>query len=158
MKASDINLENLAFLEVIVLVNTEYKGSATDFDFDGVVFDWGIRHGTRNDEGTEWWVGLEVGIRNDENTEKPSPYTIDIRAAGMFSINPNYPTERRERFVYESGASLIYGAIREMVCNITSRSAHGSFMLPTSSFFGSFAEHLKEKEEMQGKSPEPNSD
>jgi preprotein translocase subunit SecB len=145
MKASDISLDNLAFLEVAVLVNTEFEGSITDFNFDGIVFDWGIRHGQRNDEGTKWWVGLEIAINNDEKTDKASPYTINLRAAGMFSINPNYPADRREKFVYESGASLIYGAIREMVCNITARSAHGSFLLPTSSFFGSYDDHLKSK-------------
>ncbi|WP_167769427.1 hypothetical protein [Thioalkalivibrio halophilus] len=36
----------------------------------------------------------------------------------------------------EYGAALVYGAIREMVTNITSRSLAGPLTLPTPSFVG----------------------
>ena len=37
---------------------------------------------------------------------------------------------------YEYGAALVYGAIREMVTNITSRSLAAPLTLPTPSFVG----------------------
>lgn len=143
MKASQLSLNDLTFLEVSVIINPDYSGKISEFDFDGALFTWGIRHGKRNDDGTDWWVGLEIGMKSDE--DKPCPYNLNIRAAAMFGVDNNYPPEKRECFIYENGTALIYGAIREMVMNITSRSAHGSLMLPTASFFGSFAEHLEEE-------------
>ncbi len=148
MKASQLSLDDLTFLEVSVNVNQDYIGKINEFDFDGVMFNWGIRHGKRNDEGTEWWVGLEVGMKSDE--DKQCPYHLNVRAAAMFSLPDDYPQEKRECFIYESGASLIYGAIREMVMNISSRSAHGALMLPTASFFGSFADRQKETDATDG--------
>ena len=149
MKASQLSLDDLTFLEVSVIVNSDYTGKISEFNFDGVLFNWGIRHGRRNDEGTDWWVGLEVGMKSEE--EKQCPYHLNVRAAAMFTVNNNYPPENRECFIYESGASLVYGSIREMVMNITSRSAHGALMLPTASFFGSFAERQKETDATDGK-------
>jgi preprotein translocase subunit SecB len=41
--------------------------------------------------------------------------------------------ERRVRALV-NGASLLYGAVREMVSTITSRSAHGPLLLPSLNF------------------------
>jgi preprotein translocase subunit SecB len=131
MKASPLSLRDVTFLNVHVQINADFTDDIDDFNFDGVNFTWGIRHGKQNDEGTDWWVGVEMAV--DNSAEKQCPYKIYIKAAGMFSIDEHYDPARRESFVYDSGASLIYGAIREMVMNITSRSARGSLMLPTAS-------------------------
>jgi preprotein translocase subunit SecB len=71
-------------------------------------------------------------------------------------VNEAFPQEKLERFVFENGAALVYGAIREMVTMTTARSAFGAIMLPTASFFGSFEEHQKNTQEQEISEPQSN--
>lgn len=139
MKASTLSLRDLTFLNVHIDVDMEFQKSEPHFDFAGVKFSCNVRHGrTSNKELPIWWVGVDFSISSDE--EKRCPYILDIKAAGLFTVDESIPKEREEAFVYESGAAMVYGAIREMVATITGRSVHGVLTLPTASFFGTFAE------------------
>lgn len=146
MKASTLTLRDLTFLSLHVDVDMDYQKSASHFDFDGVKFRCNVRHGqTHSKEVPLWWVGVDFFIASDE--EKRCPYNLDIKAAGLFTVHDSVPKEKEEAFVYESGAAMVYGAIREMVATVTGRSVHGVFTLPTASFFGTFAEREKSKEQ-----------
>lgn len=142
MKPSLLTLVDLTFLGIRVEINPDWKGSASEFDFNGALLQWGLRHGQKGDSGLNWWVGVEFATKVEK--EKPCPYLIEIKAVGMFSVDSEVAQDKREKFAFENGASLVYGAIREMVSNTTCRSAHGPLMLPTASFFGTLEEH-KEK-------------
>jgi len=151
MKQSALTLIDVVFLGTRVEIAPEYKGSAEDFDFDGALIHWGLRHGPESDEKNSWWVGLDFIVKSEP--ENPCPYNIDMKAVAIFSIDESVPPEKREPMVFENGLALVYGAIREMVSNITSRSAFGKLMLPTASFFGTFEEHQakqKQKAEREG--------
>lgn len=147
MKQSALTLVDLVFLTTRVETDTKFKGSATDFDFDGALIHWGIRHGAKGDDGTLWWVGLNFIIKSEE--EKPCPYNIDMNAVAMFAVDEAVAQEKREKMAFENGLALVYGAIREMVSNITSRSAFGRLMLPTASFFDTLEEHNEKKRKME---------
>lgn len=95
---------------------------------------WNIRHGKEESDG-KWWVALGFVVVN-ENAGVVCPYNIDVQALGIF------PAEREEHLVYENGVALVYGAIREMVSTITSRSLAGTLMLPTPTFMGTYSEYL----------------
>lgn len=145
MKASTLTLHDLTFLNVHIDVDMDFQKSASRFDFDGVKFRCDVRHGkTTSQENPLWWVGVDFYILSDE--EKRCPYSIDFKAAGLFTVDDTIPKEKEEAFVYESGAAMVYGAIREMVSTITGRSVHGVLTLPTASFFGTFADRAKDKE------------
>lgn len=137
MKASLLSLLDLTFLGIRLDLNSEFEGKAVEFDFDGAMLRWKVRHGARDDKKS-WWVGVEFSTQ--EGDEKPCPYLIDMKAVGLFEVSEQVPAEEQEKFVYENGASLVYGAIREMVSTVSARSAYGSLMLPTASFFGAFEE------------------
>ena len=143
MKPSFLTLRELTFLGIRIEVDPEYSGQASDFDFEGASLHWGIRHGRQDDEGLHWWVGIDFATKFDDN--KRCPYQIDVKAMGLFKLNESVPKENREKFVYENGAALVFGAIREMVTMTSARSAHGAIMLPTASFFGTFEEHQKKR-------------
>ena len=51
----------------------------------------------------------------------------------------------KEKLAFESGSALIYGAIREMTINLTSRCIPGPLMLPTPMFKDSFEDYAKKK-------------
>ena len=148
MKPSLLSLLGLTFLGIKLDINPKFEGKADTFDFDGAMLHWKVRHGKRDDK-KGWWVGVEFATQ--EGDEKPCPYLIDMKAVALVEVSEHVPAEEQEKFVYENGASLVYGAIREMVSTISARSAYGSLMLPTASFFGSFEERAgKEAMEEDG--------
>lgn len=56
------------------------------------------------------------------------PYAIDISCMGIFSaIDPNISEEELMKVLTVTGHSVVYGAIRETVSWITSRSIYGAF-------------------------------
>lgn len=143
MKPSTLKLHDLTFLRIHVDVDMDYKAQATDFDFNGMKFQCDVRHGqTYRDAPPLWWVGVEFA--NASNDEKRCPYVVEVKAAGLFTPDDSIPEERREAFVYESGAAMVYGAIREMLSTLTGRAPHGPLVLPSVSFFGSFEDRDKE--------------
>lgn len=148
MKPSKLSLLDLTFLCARVELNPKYEGTAAGFDFDGSMLHWGVRHGKR-DETSEWWVGVEFATEDQDKTN--CPYIIEMKAVALFNVSEQVPSDERERFIYESGSSLVYGAIREMVSTITARSAYGALMLPTASFFGSFDERPQEDKTVENK-------
>jgi preprotein translocase subunit SecB len=152
MKPSALRLLNLTFLCIHVEIDPAYEGNASEFDFDGAFIHWGLRHGRQSDDGLTWWVGVEFATKSEE--EKRCPYNIEVKAVGLFNVNDEVPQENRERFVFENGAALVYGAIREMVSMTAARSAFGAIMLPTASFYGAFEEHQKNAQEQKASEPE----
>lgn len=136
MKPSPLTLLTLDFLRVHVDAALEAKQSAEQFDFDGSMLSWSIKHGHGTDGN--WWVAVGFSTDAEAPSEQRCPYDLDIRAMGFFTISDNIAPDRREAIVYESGAALVYGAIREMVANITARGIAGKLMLPTPTFVDAF--------------------
>lgn len=58
-------------------------------------------------------------------------YQGQIEFEGIFDVHPEFPVERTEEMVRMNGGAILYGAIRETVLNLSSRSKHGPFELPT---------------------------
>lgn len=64
----------------------------------------------------------------------PTPYAIDIGVIGLFNVLPTLDKNKREGLLTANGASILYGAIREMVTSMTSRFAPGPLTLPGMNF------------------------
>ena len=81
--------------------------------------------------------GVKLTLRVGPKDDAQAPYNIQISVRGVVRMHltqaDGQAEERRVRALV-NGASLLYGAVREMVSTITSRSAHGSFLLPSLSF------------------------
>lgn len=80
----------------------------------------------------EWRVELEV--RFEPSKSKPGPYKGSASVIGFFEVDESWPEEGREALVAVNGASLLFGAIREMILTMSARSSHGEFLLPTLRF------------------------
>jgi len=78
-------------------------------------------------------VLLQISL-DSEPGEKPPPYTGKIIAEGAYEVLPQYPNDP-ERLIRVTGASMLYGAVREMVSSITARGPHGMLTLPSVSFY-----------------------
>lgn len=91
-----------------------------------------------SDEGEHrFFVVLRVVIDNaptDEADVRYSPYLVDIEAGAVVRTLPGADALGDiEDLVVVNGASMLWSAIREQVCNLTGRMV-GTMMLPTVNF------------------------
>lgn len=93
--------------------------------------------------------GVKLTLRVGPKEDSQAPYNIQISVRGIVRMHltqlDGQAEERRVRALV-NGASLLYGAVREMVSTITSRSAHGPLLLPSLNF-QDLAKHQSEKVE-----------
>lgn len=153
MQPSQIQLTDLAYLGIKVVARhspeEEQGREAVDFDFNGVEIGEGIDLsvlGDNKDDPKHFALKLHIAI--DNKAGKIAPYDIDIEVAGIFSIqqNSNIPVSEHENFIIVNGCAVLYGAIRDQVLTLTSRSARGPLMLPTVNFL----DHLKKNKQVSG--------
>lgn len=143
MRPSPISLQDITFLKVNLDVNKKFKDAPGEYDFNATRCRYSIQHGKGKGEN-EWWVGFDFEVLEGE--KKSPPYTLQVIAMGVFSISQQIPEDRREELIFENGAALVYGAIREMVTNISYRFPMSRLMLPTLSFIGEFKKKDTKKE------------
>ena len=147
MKPSPLTLHAIEFIRVHVETDLESEIRREDqFDFGGTTLNWALEHG-QNGEDETWWVAVGFGTKPMDG-EPRCPYVLDVQALGIVSVSKQYLAEKHESLACEYGAALVYGVIREMVTNITTRSLAGPLTLPTPSFVGALElKHQKRCEE-----------
>ncbi len=141
MKPSILTVLELDFIRIHVDIDFDVEGDADNFDFEGALIGWDIIHSPNNGDENTWRIVVSFANSND-NSETKCPYLLDIQAIGLIRINDTVP-ENKERIVYENGAAIVYGAIREMVQTLTARCIKGKLVLPTPTFIGAFEEFQK---------------
>jgi preprotein translocase subunit SecB len=153
MQASPLQLVEFRFVKVHVEptdmtdVNAPLpRSNSSAFDFSGVQIQAEIGHGFRppietayeeNGEQVQiqpYVVSLGIAIAGDDG--RPTPYKIDVKCVGYFNVlTAAFPDEaRRQDVVVVNGASMLYGAIRDMVATVTARGWKGEMLLPAMSF------------------------
>jgi len=75
---------------------------------------------------------VEFGSADEK---EPAPYCGKITISGVFRISDAYAEHRRDQLIEVTATSILYGACREMLANLTARSSHGMLSLPSVSFF-----------------------
>nr|WP_250207817.1 protein-export chaperone SecB [Curvibacter sp. CHRR-16] len=90
--------------------------------------------------------GVKLTLRVGPKEDAQAPYNIQISVRGIVRMHltqADRQTEERRVRALVNGASLLYGAVREMVSTVTSRSAHGPLLLPSLNF-SDLANHKQE--------------
>lgn len=110
-----------------------------DFDFEKTVFLTRSKLSYPQEEAEDpRHFALQYGIKVDkgEKEEAKTPYYIEVEAIGYFRYTggEEFLGEDRFRAVRFSGYQILYGSIREMVCNLTARARHGMWQLPARHF------------------------
>ena len=84
---------------------------------------------------SDFTVLLKLRVGPKEGNQ--APYQVQASISGVVRMHlsqaDGQAEERRKRALV-NGVSLLYGVIREMVSNITSRSVNGQLLLPSLSF------------------------
>lgn len=85
------------------------------------------------EDPNRWAVMLDVTLQAVEGEAAP-PYTGHIKLLGFYKVHEDYKGDS-DRLIRITGASMLYGAAREMVSYITARSPNGMLTLPSISFY-----------------------
>jgi preprotein translocase subunit SecB len=103
-------------------------------DFQQVEFSSEVQHLEIKDEGSEDSKhGLSLKLIINRGESQAFPYAINIEAIGVFNAS-GLPVERQVPLVLVNGASMLYGALREILLMLTQRCMHGPVMLPSVHF------------------------
>ena len=76
------------------------------------------------------FLNLEMRAPEGKNT----PYAIKMEMFGYFQVPEEMPEELREKMVKTNGSSILYGAAREIIREMTSRGIFRKIYFPTVSF------------------------
>jgi preprotein translocase subunit SecB len=88
----------------------------------------------QHDENPREYQLILALVLGSSTPDQESPYTARLTIEGEFEVAEAYPAEMREELIRVTGASMLYGACREMLANLTARSTHGMSTLPSVSF------------------------
>ena len=80
----------------------------------------------------QWQLELRISFGSAEATK--FLYEAEIHVVGVVEIGGEMESERKEQIAAVNGLSLLYGAVREMILNITARSIHGPWCIPSLNF------------------------
>lgn len=141
MKVSPLQPKGIAFEEVSIQCARDKNGNsipAIDFDFQHVRLQCEVGHADY-EENAQVPTGdsmlVSVRLRVDNTEGKTAPYTINVAVSGLFKwLNKDITGEKRKDLIVVNGATMLYGSIREMTLNVTSRSASGPMLLPAVNF------------------------
>lgn len=127
LRASPLQIERHEFLDVEV--------HATESDESHTSLPLSINRILAQHDGDSLRWRLELTVRfGGDKDGKPSVYSGMLRIAGYFHVHEKFPPEKRCQLIEVTGASILYGACREMLANLTARGAHGVVSLPSISF------------------------
>lgn len=76
-------------------------------------------------------VTLRLDIRISDKKDELPENKIEVEFEGLFSVHPDYPEEDPGAFVRMSGGAVLYGAARELIHQLSSRTSCGAFEIPT---------------------------
>ncbi|MBW3513006.1 MULTISPECIES: protein-export chaperone SecB [unclassified Janthinobacterium] len=141
MKVAVLQPKGIVFQEVSIQVNldeNENPVETNNFDFAGVQISCEVGYADPDNENNvdnkaSMLVSIALTIANQEG--KKAPYNVKVAATGIFAwLDKKTPDHERRDLTVVNGASILYGSIREMVLNVTSRSLSGSLLLPSFNF------------------------
>jgi preprotein translocase subunit SecB len=127
LRASPLQIERHEFLDIEVhATDSADTHSSLPLEISRTY----ARHDT---DPLRWRVELSLRFGGDVDG-KPSVYSGVLRIAGYFLIHKKYPAEKIRSLIEVTASSILYGACREMLANLTARGSHGVVSLPSISF------------------------
>jgi preprotein translocase subunit SecB len=120
---SPLQLKDLKILRV-QFDTRQVEEPGTDLEFSHAIE---VHHS--EEEGSPWLVRLDVQFK-PRAEEDQSPYLGEVVVVGIFALDPEFPEEKSVEMVSMNAGAILYGAVRELLSNISSRGIHGPILLP----------------------------
>ncbi|WP_157652651.1 hypothetical protein [Burkholderia ubonensis] len=144
MNPSSLTLERLEFSQIHIESNSDYKlpddqsGPQLSFSFDGVNFRRRSLLRYPPEEAADpkhFFCMFGFRVAKEDQKDKVIPYEIDVEVTAFFTyLDDSLNGANRFRGVRLSAYQMLYGALREMVSNLTARSTFGMLQLPSADF------------------------
>lgn len=134
MQASSLQLESSAITRLHVEANKAFPKDRAKQRFNQFAeaeFESSVEVATDANDTHRYFVKLEMRLPGTE--ESPTPYALDVEMIGIFSCSLEEDS-RRQQLVEINSPAVLYGSIRELVMQITSRGPYTPLMLPTVNF------------------------
>lgn len=115
----------------------DYKWLDIDFhpkQVTGKEHEYTIEHAisTHQDEANprHWYVRLDLRL-GCPSEGASAPYEGELAVGGHFELAEGFPEHKATDMVRFNAGAMLYGAMRELVLTLTSRSIHGPYTLPS---------------------------
>jgi preprotein translocase subunit SecB len=86
------------------------------------------------EESNRHWCMKLIVRFGGEKEGVESIYSGEIHVIGYFRVHEKFPEEKTRKLIEVTAASILYGACREMLANLTARGPYGMVSLPSISF------------------------
>lgn len=113
MKPSPLQLERHFFTKVHLDANLEADAAAVN------TIDCEVEVGQSKDDPLRFQVMLKLSLSPCDG--RLPPYTGEFHAVGLFKVAETWPVSQRTQLVEINGASMLYGALREVIITLTAR-------------------------------------
>ena len=143
MQPSPLQLQNLKFVNVKIDAREtpkldEIGQTFPPHQFNNTTFISTIEHAPAEDDPESPLLNFVVSLQVElpDEGENPPPYIVDVKCIGYFSLlKEAFPDPvKRYDVAVVNGTSILYGALRELVSNVTARSWCGQLLLPSANF------------------------
>jgi preprotein translocase subunit SecB len=132
MKASPLQLVSSAFIKIHIEAEPTYAEHLEDGTPFSLFSEAGLKSsvevGFPEDDSSQGFVRLKVEMLG--TAEVPSPYKLDLDVLGSFTVAKN----SSEKLLEVNGPAVLYGSVREVVMQLTSRGPYPQLVLPTVTF------------------------
>jgi preprotein translocase subunit SecB len=135
MKASPLLLRHYYVISLNVAANPNFK---PDQPIDLSWEDFSVESEYSPAPHTAQWQ-VRLHVQHRAHAQRNYSYSFSVEMLGLMNVNPSFPADRHKELVEVNGASMLYGAAREIIRSAT---AHGPFLailLPSVSFVPSKA-------------------
>lgn len=126
MNHSPLQLSRHFFTKVVVEANPNGKPEISN------QLNCHLEVGQSAEDAKQWQV--TVRLKLESPSEGEACYTGEIHAVGLFRVVDGWPDEKIPLLVEANGAALLYGAIREMLLNLTARGPWAPVLLNSMTF------------------------
>lgn len=126
MQASPLQLEVLQFTRI------ELAADSGEVDPGDESLSCEVGYAVANDDARRYRVSMKLVLGNRPGTHPAYKGKVDL--FGNFKVVEAWPEEKIMELVSANGPAVLYGAVREMILNLTARFPHGSKQIPTVRF------------------------
>jgi len=132
MKVSPIQLTDYFLTDLRLSANPKFDAKQeVSISFDNFEVTIEASHAPKSKR--DWQICLKL------NHQPPAganvPYRFNAEIVGFLLVHPEFPEDRIERLVKTNGASMLFGALREIIRDSTARGPYSALFLPSTSFY-----------------------
>jgi preprotein translocase subunit SecB len=113
MSQSPLQLDRYFFVKISLEANAKGDPKA--------VYNIEAKTDVSRDESQERHYLVSLTVRLTPLDEAQPCYVGEVVVMGYFQVHQDYPAEKCDKLVAMNGASMLYGAVREMVSNLSAR-------------------------------------